>query len=199
MRWALRGWPSDRRNRRGVTHDPLRLWVVSAALLSMLATGAAHGAGVTAAGFPGALRSRSLPAGPYPVRVLRQLMVPMSDGIRLATDVYLPKTRGTWPAILVRTPYGKASEDRHGEFFASHGYAYVVQDVRGLFGSEGTFDPYVNDPADGLQTAQWIVRQPWFNARRGLALYCGATISVIARDNQVERRWSRRSDDGAVD
>ena len=186
MRWALRGWPSDRRNRRGVTHDPLRLWVVSAALLSMLATGAALGAGVTAAGFPGALRSRSLPAGPYPVRVLRQLMVPMSDGIRLATDVYLPKTRGTWPAILVRTPYGKASEDRHGEFFASHGYAYVVQDVRGLFGSEGTFDPYVNDPADGLQTAQWIERQPWFNARRGLALYGGSYLAATAIDTALE-------------
>ncbi len=136
--------------------------------------------------FPGPLNTTRLPRGPYAVKILHNRMVPMSDGIRLATDVYLPVKRGKWPAILVRTPYGKRFNADRGRFFASHGYVYVVQDVRGVYESEGTFNPYVNDPADGLQTAQWITRQPWFNAHEGLALEGGSYMAATAIDTALE-------------
>ena len=153
MRAAFCSWLSGLRSARSARYELGRSRAVSALILSMLAA-SANSAVVAAAVFPGALRNRSLPRGPDRVRVLHEVMVRMSDGVRLATDIYLPKRSGTWPAILVRTPYGKASEASRGEFFASHGYAYVVQDVRGLFDSEGTFNPYANDPEDGRQTAQ---------------------------------------------
>lgn len=120
------------------------------------------------------------------MKVLHNLMVPMSDGIRLATDVYLPKVRGRWPAILVRTPYGKRFDANRGRFFASHGYAYVVQDVRGVYASEGTFNPYVNDPEDGLQTAEWVIRQPWFNAHEGFAVEGGSYMAATAIDTALQ-------------
>lgn len=135
--------------------------------------------------FPGPLNTVRLPPGPYAVRVMHDVMVAMPDGMRLATDVYRPRRPGTWAAILIRTPYGKHSDAAEGRFFASHGYAYVVQDVRGVFASEGTFNPYVNDPPDGLETAKWITRQPWFNARLGLALYGGSYMAATAIDTAL--------------
>ena len=185
MRAAFCHWVGGLRSGRSARHALGRSRAVSALILSMLGA-SAQCAAAPAAVFPGALRNRSLPTGPDPVRVLHEVMVRMSDGVRLATDIYLPRRSGTWPAILVRTPYGKASDVSRGEFFASHGYVYVVQDVRGLFGSEGTFNPYANEPEDGRQTAQWIVRQPWFNARRGLALYGGSYLAATAIDTALE-------------
>ena len=81
--------------------------------------------------------------------------VPMKDGVSLATDLYLPKGAGPFPTVLVRTPYGKT---RNGEvrqwvrLFAPEGYAVVVQDMRGRWGSEGVFAPWPNAAPDGLAT-----------------------------------------------
>src|SRR5215831_9853052 len=72
------------------------------------------------------------PRGPHQVAVERSLMVPMRDGVKLATDIYRPTDlTGQLPAILMRTPYNKQGSAGPGNVFASNGYVVVVQDVRG--------------------------------------------------------------------
>jgi len=110
------------------------------------------------------------------------LMVPMRDGVRLATDIYLPAGPGPFPALLERTPYGRdaparrertlADPDppRRGEVarrFAAHGYAVVEQDCRGRFDSEGRFTKYLGEAHDGADTMAWLLAQPWCNGRIG--------------------------------
>src|SRR5258708_6593958 len=79
----------------------------------------------------------SLPAAAaaqtYPVKMEFDARVRMPDGITLSADVYRPDAPGKFPVILVRTPYdnGTAPNVRRGKFWASRGYVYVVQDVRG--------------------------------------------------------------------
>lgn len=116
------------------------------------------------------------------VSVQQNVWVTMPDGVRLATDLYMPATAGAYPTILVRTPYGKSGNASEGTFFAQHGYIYVVQDVRGRYNSEGNFDIYANEGPDGLATAQWIAQQPWFNQQLGLALYGGSYLAATALD-----------------
>ena len=71
----------------------------------------------------------------------RQHMVPMRDGVELATDVYLPDGPGPWPAVLVRLPYDKNGRYCWMPFISRHfterGYAFLPQDVRGKFRSRG--------------------------------------------------------------
>lgn len=100
-----------------------------------------------------ALAQAQAPNGPYPrppgqyeVDVERSTMVSMRDGVRLSTDVYRPKgVSGPLPTILIRLPYNKATYRAAtvpAEYFASHGYAVAVQDVRGKFASEGQYKVY---------------------------------------------------------
>lgn len=109
-----------------------------------------------------------------PGRILRDEMVPMSDGVRLATDVYLPDREGPFPTILTRMPYGKTELYCHmpltGEFWSKKGYAFVAQDVRGKWGSEGVFEPNSNknEVTDGYDTIEWITNQSWSNHRIGM-------------------------------
>lgn len=95
------------------------------------------------------------------------VMVPMRDGVRLATDVYLPFTNGSHPVILGRTPYGKATSAGFAADGARRGYVVVVQDTRGRHGSEGENLPFHRDVDDGADTVAWILRQPWCNGRLG--------------------------------
>jgi uncharacterized protein len=110
----------------------------------------------------------------------RNVMVAMRDGVRLATDVYRPAGAGTYPAILVRTPYSKDGLEDEGAYFAQQGYAYVVQDTRGRFRSEGTFEIYVQDGPDGLDTARWLNAQPWFNRQQGFAVFGNSYLASTA-------------------
>ena len=85
--------------------------------------------------------------------VFRDILVPMRDGTRLATDVYLPSRNSVvdpsarFPIVLVRTPYGKASAEPIGatSYLPKHGFAVVVQDVRGTNHSDGLFEPMLNE------------------------------------------------------
>jgi putative CocE/NonD family hydrolase len=110
-----------------------------------------------------------------------QFMVPTRDGVSLATDVYLPASPGRLPAILVRTPYDKASRYTRlrdmAKVFTQAGYVFVAQDVRGKFRSTGQTMPYVTDVADAHDTLDWITTQPWSNGSVGLlgASYYGYT------------------------
>ena len=115
--------------------------------------------------------------------VLRDVMVPMRDGVRLATDIYLPANDGTrFPVILERTPYDKTAPSRSertpanpvplgraevAEFFVDRGYVVVYQDCRGRYKSEGEFVKYLSDGHDGYDTCGWILAQPWCNGRIG--------------------------------
>ena len=72
-----------------------------------------------------------------------EVMIPMRDGVRLSTLVKLPDDgQGPWPAILQRTPYDKNRGAGGGANYTRRGYAYVVQDVRGLFASEGEYKAF---------------------------------------------------------
>jgi predicted acyl esterase len=100
-------------------------------------------------------------------------MVETRDGVHLATDVYLPNSPTTHSAILVRTPYDKASRytglSREAEYFRARGFVFVTQDVRGKFRSTGDTVPYAFDVADGYDTVEWITQQPWSNGNVGVA------------------------------
>ncbi len=101
---------------------------------------------------------------------LFDLQVPMADGVCLSTDVILPGTAGTWPAILIRTPYSKVNDrilDWAG-FFADYGYAVVAQDVRGRGDSDGDWEPWIHEFGDGHDTVEWIAAQEWCTGKVGM-------------------------------
>ncbi|MFG6667780.1 CocE/NonD family hydrolase [Halomonas sp. HNIBRBA4712] len=112
---------------------------------------------------------------------IENAMVTMRDGIRLATDIYLPEKIGHWPVVLERTPYDKSNHsrsevDRHGrklgreamaQAFVDRGFAIIFQDCRGRYQSEGTFIKYIHEAEDGVDTLEWIREQPWCNGRIG--------------------------------
>ena len=111
--------------------------------------------------------------GPEPVDPrARQYMVPMRDGVELATDVYLPEGPGPFPAVLVRLPYDKNGRYCWMPSIARHvvarGYAFVPQDVRGRFRSGGDPVAFVNEVPDGYDTIEWITNQPWSNGDVGM-------------------------------
>lgn len=98
----------------------------------------------------------------------RGVPVPMRDGRVLLADVYRPSRPGRYPTLLERTPYGPHSSEaalHAGEFYSSHGYSVVLQNVAGRFGSEGTFRPFEHDGTDGVDTLRWISRQAWSTGR----------------------------------
>lgn len=100
----------------------------------------------------------------------RNISVPMRDGVELEADLFLPSRTGQWPAILVRTPYDRRSEGTRAYiYFARHGYAVVLQDVRGRGGSGGTFGPISQEGPDGSDTINWIAEQQWSNRRVGMS------------------------------
>lgn len=105
-------------------------------------------------------------------------MVPMRDGVRLATDVFFPEHagRGPWPALLERTPYDKRAarvneytrdhpevfgREELARFFTDAGFVVVFQDCRGRYGSEGRFTKYRGEAEDGFDTLDWIAGQTW--------------------------------------
>ena len=101
-----------------------------------------------------------------------QYMVRMRDGVRLATDVYLPDGTAPTQTVLVRICYDKNGRytfmDLLAPFVTNRGYAFVVQDVRGKFRSEGTTMAFVHESHDGYDTLEWISNQPWSDGRVGM-------------------------------
>jgi uncharacterized protein len=104
----------------------------------------------------------------------KTIMVPMRDGIKLATDVYRPAEEGPWPVLLARLMY-----DKNNTWFlklnldvtraVQAGYAVVVQDIRGRYASEGTFPPsFQQEACDGADTIAWIAGQSWCSGKAGM-------------------------------
>jgi hypothetical protein len=104
----------------------------------------------------------------YEVVEERNVMVPMRDGVKLATDIFRPKEEPKAPVIFIRTPYKKDMVELQARYFARRGYACAVQDCRGRFSSEGIWEPFVNDPQDGYDTIEWLAIQPWSNGKVGM-------------------------------
>jgi len=92
----------------------------------------------------------------------------MDDGVELATDVYMPDGPGPHPAILVRIPYHRKGSDGQARRFVEHGFAYVVQDVRGKFDSDGVHEPLIDEARDGHSALDWLANQAWCDGRLGM-------------------------------
>ncbi len=107
----------------------------------------------------------------------RKVMVPMRDGVRLATDIYRPKNaKGPVAIIWVRTPYnfnfwdvrnGLPADMRSALTAVKRGYAYVVQNERGHFFSEGNYDILGAPRTDGTDMLDWLKSQSWTNGKVG--------------------------------
>jgi putative CocE/NonD family hydrolase len=113
----------------------------------------------------------------------QKVMMPMRDGIRLATDIYRPKGEGKYPIVFSRTPYnfntwvdGKMGTGPLQAAFeaVSRGYVYVVQNERGRFFSEGEWDILGTPITDGYDALEWMSKQKWSNGKVGL-IGCSST------------------------
>ena len=131
-----------------------------AVVVAVLVAGAPSGAQVNA---------------PYDViRSAHDLMIPVRDGLKMATDVYRPAKNGVavegrFPVLLNRTPYDKGSLASQAETFARAGYVVAVQDLRGRYMSEGKFlKVQPADATDGFDTIEWLAKQPWSNGKVGM-------------------------------
>ena len=104
------------------------------------------------------------------------VMIPMRDGIRLATDVYRPAFEGVvveepLPVLLQRTPYGKTGRGlvERATYFVERGYVVVLQDTRGRYRSQGVFSKYHDfDAPDGYDTIEWIASLPYSSGDVGM-------------------------------
>jgi uncharacterized protein len=96
---------------------------------------------------------------------LLNLPVTMPDGVTLTTDVYRVANGLPAPVVLMRTPYGKHEHFQEGLGWVRHGFACVVQDVRGRYDSGGDWQPYEHERADGRATLAWLLAQDWCDGR----------------------------------
>ena len=127
----------------------------------------------------------------YEVEMRLDVKTPMRDGVQLSADIYLPRAAGRFPTVLMRTPYSNNLPEliEKSRRLANRGYACVVQDVRGRWDSEGQYDPFHQEGADGYDTQQWIGRQPWSDGKIGMAgasyLGCVQWLSMPHRSEHL--------------
>jgi uncharacterized protein len=120
--------------------------------------------------------------------VITQNGIPMKtrDGVTLYSDIYRPRAEGTFPVILMRTPYDKSASWAVAPAYqiATHGYVVIVQDVRGRYTSEGEWYPFRHESDDGYDAVEWAAALPSSNGKVGMmgGSYVGATqmLSAIA-------------------
>ena len=131
-------------------------------------------------------------------RIERMVMAPMRDGVRLASRIYLPKnTTGPVPTIFWRTPYNFSelntpNPDRPSAYLkfaldsVRNGYAFVIQNERGKYFSEGEWEILGFPRTDGYDALTWIADQPWSNGKVA-TLGCSSTAewqpSLAAMDH----------------
>jgi putative CocE/NonD family hydrolase len=128
------------------------------------------------------------------IRIDKNIMVPMRDGVRLATDVYRLDDTTPAPVLLTRTPYDK--EHALGGTTidiiraVQAGYVVVIQDVRRRYASEGTFNAHAQESHDGADLIDWLAAQPWSSGVVGGfgASYLGCTQWLAAREQPAALR-----------
>jgi putative CocE/NonD family hydrolase len=107
----------------------------------------------------------------------------MRDGVELLARRYYSARAGSQPTILVRSCYGIAGPfGLIGTLFAERGFQVMLQNCRGVGGSQGVFRPFFDEQNDGEDTVNWLVRQPWFDGNLALwgGSYLGNTAWAIA-------------------
>jgi len=119
---------------------------------------------------------------------LKDVAVPMRDGVVLRADVWLPEEKGRFPTLIYRTPYGKENAQKDWSTFAKavkRGYGVMIQDVRGRYASDGEFTPYQNEGKDGYDTIEWAAQQAWSDGNVGTfgLSYPGAVQWLAAVEN----------------
>ena len=109
----------------------------------------------------------------------KDLRAPLSDGVELLADHYIPDGDSTAPLVLIRSPYG-----RRGPFglvaraLAYEGFQVVIQSCRGTHGSGGTYDrPFRAESADGRDTVAWLREQSFYPGR--FATFCGSYLGYV--------------------
>jgi putative CocE/NonD family hydrolase len=109
------------------------------------------------------------PAFVEDVLVQRNQPARMRDGVVLRADVYRPRTPGTYPVLLQRTPYSKNDNEARRRFsaLAAHGYIVVVQDTRGRYTSDGVAVPH-DEARDGYDSVEWAAALPGSSGRVGM-------------------------------
>ncbi len=108
--------------------------------------------------------------GGLPFKIQLDVKVPMSDGVKLSADLYMPLKGGPFPALLLHTPYNNQEESyvmNYAKPFVEAGYAVVLLDSRGRHDSEGEWYAYVNEGKDGYEAHEWIGGQPWCSGKVG--------------------------------
>src|SRR5438045_4939395 len=105
----------------------------------------------------------------------------MRDKVELNATLYLPRTKdGTLsrtPVIFTLTPYISDTYHARAVYFASHGYAFALVDVRGRGNSGGEFEPFANDPRDGYDVVEWLAKQPFCDGK--LAMWGGSYAGCV--------------------
>lgn len=100
------------------------------------------------------------------MKPIKTVLVPMQDGVALASDIYLPSGDGPWPSLLFRIAYGRFNISWSIAEMLADGYAVISQDVRGTGDSEGELS-YDKEGADGAATVEWLIKQAWCNGQVG--------------------------------
>lgn len=115
-------------------------------------------------------RAANLPPFTSPGSVDSIVEVPMRDGVKLHTEIFLPEGLTRAPTILVRNPYEylKPIEAMQCQTMNRYGYACVLQDVRGQMDSAGDWEPIIHERDDGLDTLAWLVKQPFVDGNIGM-------------------------------
>ncbi len=113
--------------------------------------------------------SAARPTPPAIGVVTHDVGVTMRDGVRLDADVLRPAESGRFPTLVYRTPYDRKRSEESDVVRAAveRGYAVVLVDVRGRYGSQGAFVPYFNEGRDGYDTIEWAAAQPWSTGEIG--------------------------------
>jgi uncharacterized protein len=116
---------------------------------------------------PTPAQSPSPPPSEYDLRWGVKIL--MRDKAELNATLYLPRTANgslrKTPAIFTLTPYISDTYHARAAYFASHGYAFALVDVRGRGNSGGEFEPFANDPRDGHDVVEWLAKQPFCDGK----------------------------------
>jgi len=95
--------------------------------------------------------------------------IPMPDKVELNATLYLPKAKdgalSKTPVIFTLTPYISDTYHARAAYFASHGYAFALVDVRGRGNSGGEFEPFAQEPRDGHDVVEWFAQQPFCDGK----------------------------------
>ena len=132
----------------------------------------------------------------YRPRIDAGLQMTTRDGVTLTGDLYRPAEDGCWPVLLHRTPYDRTDPFQVSGivadpvWLARQGFAVLVQDTRGRFGSGGEFDFVSQELNDSYDVIDWAAAQPWSDGNIGMygSSYLGMTVlqAVAARNPHLK-------------